>query len=1078
MPLRGTGILLLIQNEGKMKKNLLNQFYRKVNVPLLGLGLLGPGAMPVFAGAANVPAAITETSPAMKRENITGLVKDSKGLPLPGVSVKLKGSNTATLTDSEGRFRMNIPPGDHSLIFTFIGYTRKEIRLSGKNAVNVTLEESATDLEEAVVVGYGERKKPLLTTSIATIDTKEIQDLPVTSLSAALRGQVVGVSVSGGQGRPGDPGQITIRNPSLFSKDGGNLRPLYIIDDVVKSEDEFNLLDVTEIESINVLRDAAAAIYGVNGNQGAILVKTRRGKAGAPQISYSGSVGTSDAVMLSKMMNGYQLASYLNNYNAQSGSNNSANIYNQDELDYFRQHNYNWLDMAWKTSMVTRHALNVSGGTDKATFFASATYNYQDANLNNINSDKWTFRASADIKLASGLKLGMQVAGDVFEKKMYWLKQGGESAEKDMASLLGTPQFIPPYLNGLPVLATTATNSSSENFHFFEVQGSDNYTKTRNTGLNVNLNLDYEVPFIKGLNARLVYNTRNDNSFGKQYGTRYNVYQFAMLGSNRHIFGGDVTNVITLNNGNMLRFSPGYTKNYQLNGQLNYNRSFGKHSVSATAIVEQREGYSDGIAAYREAPILGGSDNFNYTTGVSALQSETESESGYLSYLGRVNYTFANKYIFDAAIRADASSNFAPENRWGYFPSFSAGWIVSEEGFFKDNVNFMNFLKIRGAVGFVGANRTRPFQWYNRYKSETGKGGVFGGNGDRGLTIIQNGLTNRNVTWDNATQLSAGIDSRFLNNRLSVTVDGFFNHNYNMLTQLSSSVASVVGEQLPSENYSTLNAFGSELTIGWRDKINKDWNYGVTSFFSWSDNKLVRGDVSKGLIGTFRDPIGRSTDMGVLGYKYAGMFRTQEQLDNFIAQNPDYKIFGTRPQLGTLYYEDVNGDGTITEDGDLAYLTRKSDNHFSLGLNFNVSYRTLRLQVTSGASFGGMGLVEGEARKVAKSTLNRPVFWADHYSAENPNAKYPGPFFSDTYDRTSSFWFRSSTTIRVANVNLSYALPDKYSKRLGLSSMRAFLVGINPIDFYNPYKDYRYGSGTYNTYPTLRSWSLGLNVGF
>lgn len=1061
-----------------MKKPLLNQLTKNVNLSLIGLGLLGAGILPEATFAREVMGVHAENAEAAKRVNVTGTVKDTKGQPVPGVSVKIKGSSTASVTDINGVYRINVPEGDVTLVYSFIGYTKKEIKVNGRTTLNVVLEETSADLEEAIVVGYGERKKPLLTTSIATIDTKAIQDLPVASLSAALRGQVVGVGVTGGQSRPGDNAQITIRNPSLFSKDGGDLRPLYIIDDVVKTEDEFNLLDVTEVESITVLKDAAAAIYGVNGNQGAILVKTKRGKVGAPTISYSGSVGASDAIMLPKMMSGYQQASYLNHYNVQSGSNNSANIYTQDELDYFKNHNYNWLDMAWKTSMVTRHAVNISGGTDKATFFASTSYNYQDANLKNINSDKWTFRASADIKLASGLKLGLQVAGDVYEKKMYWLKQGGESTEKDVASLLGMPQFVPPYINGLPVLATTATNSSSENFHFFEVQNSDNYTKTRNVGLNVNINLDYQVPFIKGLNARLVYNTRNDNSFGKQYGTTYKVYQFGMLGANRHIFGGDVTNTITLNNGNMIRFNPSYTKNYQINGQLNYARTFGKHSISATALVEQREGYSDGIAAYREGAIIGGSDNLNYFTGTNAIQSESESESGYLSYMARFNYTYANKYIFDAVLRADASTNFAPENRWGYFPSFSAGWIVSEENFFKDNVNFMSFLKVRGAIGFVGANRTRAFQWYDRYKVETGKGGVFGGNGDRGLTMIPNGLTNRNVTWDNATQLSAGIDARFLRDRLSVTVDGYRNHNYNMLTQLSSAVSSTVGEQLPSENYSTLNAFGSEITIGWRDRINKDWDYGLTSFFSWSDNKVIKGDVTRGLIGTFRDPIGRSTDMGVLGFKYAGMFRTQEEVDNFVAQNPNYRIFGTRPQPGTLYYEDIDGDGTITADGDLAYLTRKADNHFSVGLNFNVGYKSLRLQVTSGASFGGMSMVEGDARKVAKSTLNRPVFWSDHWSTENPNGKYPGPFFADTYDRTSSFWFRSSTTIRVANVNLSYSAPERFSKKLGLGSVRAFLVGINPLDLYNPFKDYRYGSGSYNTYPTLRSWSLGLNVGF
>lgn len=1066
------------------KQNYLNRCSKATFIHLLTAFFLVNVS---YVATANAAENNTKNALSTARENVTGTVKDDQGEPLPGVTVKIKGTNTATVTDINGVYRINLPTGNETLVFSFVGFRATEIAVKGRGSVDVSLEVDAESLEQVVVVGYGTQKKASLTHAIETIDMAEIKDLPVGSLSAALRGQVPGLSVAGGQSRPGDPARITIRNPSILSKDGGTLEPIYIIDDVIKTSDQFNLLDVSEIESISVLKDAAAAIYGVNGNQGAILVRTKRGKAGPPKIGYSGSLGASDALMLPKMMNGYELATYLNDYNISRGQSTSPDIYSQDELDYFKAHNYDWLDMAWKSSLVSRHTLNASGGTEKATYFGSITYNAQDANLENINSDRWTYRASTDIKLANNLKLGLQVSGDLYNKKMYWLKQGGESAEKDVLALLQTPQFNPPYINGLPVLLTTATNASTENFHFFQVQSSDNYTKTRNSGINVNLNLDYEIPFIKGLKARAVYNKREDNSFGKQYGTTYDVYRFSMLGAKKHIYGGDVLGSVKLKNGNMVRFNPTYTNNYQINGSLNYDRAFGKHNVSALAMVEQRESYSDGVATYIEDPITGGTDNFNYATGVTALQSESESESGYLSYIGRLNYNYASKYLAEFTLRADASSGFAPENRWGYFPSFSLGWVVSEEDFFKENINFMSFLKFRGAAGFVGADRTRPFQWYDKYKKETGKGAVFGGDTDRTLTIIQDGITNRNVVWDDVTKLGAGLEARFLNDRLSFSADYYNDRMYNMLTQLTSSVSLLVGQQLPSENYAEVRAFGTEFSLGWRDNINSDWKYNINSYFSWNDNKNKLVDVSQGLIGSIQDPNGRSSDMGIWGFRYAGMFRTQEEVDNYLAQHPGYKIFNKDPEPGMLYYEDISGprlngdptdpDGVITTD-DVEYLTKKSNNHYGLGLNFNISYKSLSLSVNSGASWGGQDVVEGDARKIAKNTINRPAFWADHWTPENPNAKYPGPEFSDSYDRVSSFWFRSSTTFNISNINLSYSFPESLNKRVGISSARIFVVGTNPFIINNPYKDYRYSSGVYNAYPVLKTWSLGLNVGF
>jgi TonB-linked SusC/RagA family outer membrane protein len=1059
---------------------------------LVGGTLLG--AVPALAAATPPP---TRTSPKSVKVGFTGLVKDAKGNPLPGVTVLIKGTKTGTSSGADGTFHFNLPTGNETLIFSFIGFKSQEIAVNGRATMEVRLEDDNAALEEVVVVGYGTQTKATLTGAVATVDMKQIEDLPVGSLSATLAGQLPGVGVAGGTSRPGDPALITVRNPILLTKDGGTVQPLYVIDNVVRTQDDFNILDQSEVASISVLKDASAAIYGARGGQGVILVATKRGQASAPKFSYSGSVGVADAVMLPKMMSGLQHAQYLNDYNIvggkttkdANGNYTDASIYSPDELTYFANNNTNWLREAWKPAVVTRHALNVSGGTDRATYFASATYNYQNGNFDNINSNRWTYRASADVKVARGLKAGLSVSGGIGQSRMYFLKQGGENTENDMRSLLYTPQWAPMYVNGLPPYLSS--NSDFTSFHFFEVQRSDNYTATRNTTLNITANVDYELPFLKGLKARVLFNKTMDGTFGKQYGTKYNVYQFSMLGDHKHIYGGNVNKTVSLNNGDRVRINPSYFDSYQLNGYLNYDNQFGLHHVSALAFFEQSETHTDNLQAMTEGVILGGLDNMSNATGTQTT-SEVEGESGLLSFAGRFNYDYAGKYLFEASIRRDGSTNFAPEYRWGVFPSFSAGWVMSEEPFFKDNVAFVNFLKLRGSVGFLGSDATRAYNWQTNYSLLGGKGAVFGSNtSDRSLVYnANNALANRAARWDNITKYNAGIDAQFLNNRLSLGIDAFYDHRYNMLTSLVSSAPVVIGAALPSENYSTVNGFGTEVSLGYGDKIGNDLAYHVTTFFAWNDNKQVLVDVAPGQRGQYDDPTGRSTDMGVLGYHYLGMFRTQGDIDAFFQANPGYKdtytIFGQKPMPGMLYYQDVRGpkdangnytapDGKITVE-DQQYLTPKQSNHYSIGFNPSISYKGLSIAATMGISWGGQAQIEGSARNQAKATLNRPTFWADHWTPDNPDATYPAPYYVATYDVTSEFWFRNSLTAGMRNLNISYAFPTTLVSRAGISSVRVFLQGTNVLNFYNPY-DYKTYGGAYDAYPTLRSLSFGLNLG-
>jgi len=420
----------------------------------------------------------------------------------------------------------------------------------------------------------------------------------------------------------------------------------------------------------------------------------------------------------------------------------------------------------------------------------------------------------------------------------------------------------------------------------------------------------------------------------------------------------------------------------------------------------------------------------------------------------------------------------------------SAGWVISQEKFFEPLKGKINFLKLRGSVGFLGLDATKSYQWLRSYAIQTGKAVVYGGNADRGVAVVTNvEIANREVHWDNVDKYNIGLDARFFNNRLSISTDAYIDYRSNMLSNLSSSPSILIGASLPSENFGKANTFGYELSTTWKDNINKDWSYKFTANFSWSDNKQIVIDQAKGLNGTYLDGLNKSSDMGFLGYKSLGILRSQEQVNALLAKYPNYKILGQAPMPGMLYFQDIRGpkdasgnytapDGTITSD-DQDWLTPKQSNHYGLGFNMSVSYKKLSLNVVTGMSWGGIGSVESAARKVGNNIWqNRPAFWADHWTPDNPNAAYPSPYYAATYDVATDFWFRSSFTFRVTSLNLSYSLPQSLGKKFGFSNARVYMVGTNPFNLYNPY-DYKDNvNGSYDVFPQLKTLTFGLNVNF
>ena len=1070
----------------------------------------------------------------LKAQNrtVTGTVTDEKDMPLPGVTVQIKGSPTSTATDVNGRYTIKVTNLQNVVIgVKFVGYNYQEKTLVvGQKTTDFKMVPSNNGLDEVVVTAYGTQKKATLTGAVVSVDMKQIQDIPALNMAQTLSNGIYqgGVGISVPSQRPGQPATITIRNPVTLSKNGVGTATLYVIDDIVRTASDFELLDPNEIESISILKDGEGAIYGINGANGAILVRTKRGKIGAPKISFSTSFGTANTTNPPKELSGAQLSTWINDYNQMAESYNtgtgaptgnsinangyinnspttrSALWYTPDELAYFANpaNNTDFFKEYFHSADVEREALSISGGTDKVLYYIGGDYNNQGSNFSGINSYKYGLRTNVEAKPAKGLTVSLGMDYTQQYTKSFWYKTSGttENLNEDVESLEVAQPWAKYEIDGQNVEQNTAGQTANlDNVNIGLYENSDNYTESISYITNIIGRVAYEIPGVKGLIATVTYNYNENTAVGQQYGTTFNYTLFSGLGSNDHIPGGTPGKIYTITNGNDITFNPTFSTADQLDAGLNYTHSFGKSNLTILGLYETRTTFINGVKTEADTPDPGGLPNFNFTSGTTSANQANGliNETGLLSYIGRVNYDYDGKYLFQGVFRRDGDGDFSGPNQYGNFGSLSLGWVASNEKFIKDNFTFINMLKLRANIGFTGTDNTPAYLYAQQYNVATGSsGGAVFNEGDRGYGYTQGTLPNpgNTLTWDHTTKLDYGVDAEFLKSRLAVTADYFWNHGYDLLTTLSGAVPFTIGNTAPSENYGIVNTFGYELAVGWRDHITNDWSYDLHGSFSWSDDKNIKEDISPGLIGTIEDNTGRSDDQGVLGYQSLGIIRTQAQANQIIASRAaeaggaqNVKILGMTPAPGMINYADLNHDGVISASpslNDVKYLSHKSSNHNSFGLNIGTSYKAFSFNVGTGISWGGTGQIPsyeytGIGNGVHDYTENKPIFWADHWTPQTPDAKYPAPAFSTNYNVTSNFWFINSTSWNIGTATMGYTLPSRWTKVVGVSSARLYAVCQNVASLLNPYPDhYRSPNATWENYPNLRTFSVGLNVGF
>ncbi len=1075
-----------------------------------------------------------------QNQTVKGTVLDDKGEPIIGATIQVAGQKTGgTVTDLDGNYELSVP-ANSKITVTYIGFVPQTVTPGGV----IRMAEDRQSLDEVVVVGYGTQKMKNVTGAVETITPKDIQDLSVGSLGDALVGMFNGVSVSANGYRPGQSPSLNIRqsyvmanaNKTEVSRGGEpDPTPLYVIDGFISNETAFNNLDISEVESITVLKDASAAVYGARAAYGVVLVKTKQGENGAPKISYSGQLGWTDALYTPKMLSSYD---YMKVYNTMRAANTSTQdvlemrtqLFQADEMQIARGLNYNLLDKEWKAALTQRHNININGGTEKATYFGGVSYYTQDGNMGRLDYERWNFRAGLNAKIGKHVKTSLQVSGDWGERNNSTTPQGG-GTDFDYEWLMTHLPFVPDYVGKYPLVYSGMENgiptSATQLYNFAAVQNHSDNTQNQTNNLNINgsLELDFDwIKPLKGLSAKLSYSKSITNSKNNTVQTIQDVYRMTnRTGSGNHLYTG--TNVVysddnmsvlrLVSNGGLIRRNMSRADSYQFNFTLQYARQFGLHDVSGLFSLEKTEAWGEDLMGSITDLIAYQDGQFSSGTGDKDV-SGNRTESGMLSYVGRFNYAYASKYLFEFLFRADASTKFAPKNYWGKFPSVSAGWVISEENWFQNSKisKWVDFLKIRASWGLMGRDNIRAWLWTQLYERNAAKGAIFGSNGinsDVGYALVMpKAGVNSDVHWDKNYKTNFGLDAHFLRDRLTVDFNYYFDRGREMFaTRTGTSMfPTTVGTQATPENYGELNAWGWELNLGWRDKIGKDINYWVKLSTGFSDNKILKTNFQA--IPEYNDKVyGERSDRGIWGFKCLGMFRSYQEIEEYFNKYGITEYLGmakSEVRPGMLIYEDIqgdnNGDGTygpkdgkVTAGNDFIRLSEYSSNPYGCTLNFGISYKSFSLQAQLGASWGAKMMVGSDYRKAAKNYeyQNMPSSFSDmfNYAAiydaagnitvpANIEASMPNMRYTDANAVESTFWLIDATQVTLRNITLAYALPKTWVRYIGLSNVRLNLTVQNAINFINNYPDKSWASwaGNYGRYPNLRKITMGINVSF
>lgn len=1010
-----------------------------------------------------------------EQKTVKGVVSDQFG-PIAGANVSIQGTTVGTITDMDGNFTIEVPE-NATLQISFIGYNTCFVKVAGQSNLNVTLTEDTQKLDEVVVIGYGTQKKMNLTGSVATISADNIATIPVSNISNAMAGRMPGIFSYNKSGMPGVSSPITIRGVNTPN----NTNPTYVIDGVVREKADFDALDPNTIENISVLKDAAsAAVYGSRASNGVIVVSTKRGKNQKPQFSYSGLFGTDRPTRTPEVMNAYDRTVYLNNQFMYNGiPETDSRYYTADEQEYFKTHSTNWFDLAWKNPFTTQHNLSVNGGSERINYFMSAGYYSQSGTFNNLDFTRYSFRSNVDAKVADNFTIGLDVDGNMSDQRTpYWPHDSDKDLMNDMyRALLNFPTTEPAYINGKP-------NATIYNWNILEAINNGHVSKKHNT-LNTKLSAKWEIPWIEGLTANAMFNYRRYYENEKQVGKEYTLYIHETSGGHNHIIRDDAPVVGTrtrTENGNFVRKDFNETSAYTLNLQLNYNRTFGKHDIGAMFLYEQYEEWGDMFWAQRKQLLSSSLEQLFAGSADSQWKDADghESEIGRIGYVGRLNYGFDNRYLLEANFRYDSSVKWIPGKRWGFFPSVSAGWRVTEENFFKQNekLNFISNLKLRasyGALGNDGGDDVAYYQYLSKFT--TGTNAVFGS----GATGILPGVyPSKGITWETTTTADVGFDLGLWNGLLSLEFDYFHKKTSDILMDRKRTIPGTFGATLPKENYAEMVNQGCEFMLRHDNKIG-NFTYYVSGNFSFARNHYTYIDE---LANAYEWEIktGRPINF-ITGYIADGIARTDEDLAGLPLYNGGFEW-----SKGDIILKDIHGAGGVggpdgvVDGNDQAVLSLYSkDPEIIYGISLGGEWKGIDFT----AFFQGVGHRSIMFPNRGDTWTEQTVLniWSDAYSPDNTDGKYPrvgGTGSKGANGQASSFWLMNGNYFRCKNIELGYTLPKQWVNSIGVDRCRVYVSGTNlfVFDHIGIYDPENSGDRGAYQYPLTKSFNFGINVSF
>ena len=1016
-----------------------------------------------------------------QNQTITGKVTDEKGEALIGVNIIVKETNKGTSTNADGKYSLSVPGSSSKIIFTFVCYDSKEVTVGNPSIINVSLTPDAKSLSEVIVVGYGVQKKATVSGSVVSVKGSDLQKSPSVNLSNSLAGRMAGVVAVNRSGEPGyDGSSIRIRGANTLN----NNDALIVIDGIPNRSGGLDRINPADIETISVLKDASAAIYGARAANGVILITTKKGKTGKPELSYSFNQGFADPTVIPKLTNSSQYVGMLNDldiyqlptnqWSAATAAYKSTGVYNgrkapysptdiqkyADGSDPWLYPNTDWYKSTLKSwSPQSRHNVQMSGGSDNIKYLASLGYQNQDAFYKNSATgfQQYDLRLNLDAKINENVNLSIGILGRE-EFRRFPTKPAGAIFRMQMR---GKPQEQAFWPNGLPgpdiengqnpvVITTNQTGYDRDKQSYFQTNGQ----------------LDVKIPWIQGLKLSGTAAIDKRYRATKRWETPWTLYQ---KGSGFEADGKTPTLVASKRGPAEPRLTVGDETqlNILLGAIATYERKFNGHGITVLAGTNRETIDGDNFNAYRRFFISPALDQLFAGGDLEKNNAGGAYERARLNYFGRVAYNFKEKYLAEFLWRYDGSDIFPEDTRYGFFPGGMLGWVMSEESFIKDQLPAINFLKLRGSWGQMGNDQIATYQYLSTY----GFRSYIIGNTET-KTLFETKIPNNNIQWEVATNSDIGLEGSLFSDKVTFELDYFYNKRTDILWVKNASVPQSTGLTLPAQNIGEVENTGFDFTLGYRNQIG-DFKYNVGLNGGYAKNKILFWDEAPGAP-EWQRSTGRPMNTYV-AYQYDGVFKDQADID---ATTISYKALVNTLRPGDMKYKDWNGDGKIDPNdavrNDFTQLPL-----FQGGFNIGATYKNFDLTILFQGAAGAMQYISaGEMGNIGNYLTD---IYENRWTVENPSSVHPRiANRNDQYfSANNTYWLRNSDYIRLKNFEIGYNIPETLLSKIGLKNCRVYTNGLNmftwdKLKIFDP--ETVNSTGQY--YPQSKIMNLGLTATF